>query len=260
MSLIDAAQNNNIRLVRRLLDSGVYPNIQDNSGDTAILLASHEGYTDIVELLLNNGANPNSRDTDGNTALMFASLNGYIEIVELLLNSGANIHNQDNFGGTALIGASINGHIEIMELLLNSGADINSKDQYDMTALLWATTNRKTDAVKLLKRHINATRMQSRFRGKLTRSKAMTQGAKQMSSLMKTAYDDDSIISTNMRFNENIYGDISKYLNKMPYNPEVERRRRREEEREVEENEYLDWLQSFSQMGGYRIKRSYRYY
>jgi len=252
MSLIDAAQNNNIRLVRRLLDSGVYPNIQDNSGDTAILLASHEGYTDIVELLLNNGANPNSRDTDGNTALMFASLNGYIEIVELLLNSGANIHNQDNFGGTALIGASINGHIEIMELLLNSGADINSKDQYDMTALLWATTNRKTDAVKLLKRHINATRMQSRFRGRRTRRKAGTQRAKQRSSLMKTAYDDDSIIGQNMRFNENIYGDISKYLSQMPYNPEVTRRMRAEE-REEEENERMaQYLDDIGQFGGYR--------
>jgi len=229
IELIDAAQNNNIDLVRQLLDNGIDINVRDDTGNTALARASQEeGHDDIVELLLEKDANPNIQDHDGNTALMWASYNVNIEIIELLLNSGANTNIPDHDGVTVLMWATDEGYTEIVELFLRAGADPTIQDKYGYTSLDMAYNNGLTDIVELFKRHINATKIQSRARGKLTRSKARIQKAKQRSSFMKGAYDDESIIRQNMRFDENIYGDISKYISQMPYNPGVSIRMREE--------------------------------
>jgi len=266
--IIDAVENNDIDLVRELLDNGADPNTQNSSSETALMRAIKSEHIDIVRLLLENYADPNIRDHYGYTALMRASTirpsfstSGYTEITKLLLNHGADPNIRDGISGfTALMNAVEWGHLEVgtevVELLLNRGANPFIRNFFGQTALSLAERSGYTEIVELLRRHMRSTRIQSIIRGRQTRRKIRTQKAKQRSSFMKGPYDDDSIISTNMRFDENIYEDILKNLNQMPYNPEVERRRREEEERDMD---HLDWLQSFSQMGGYR-RRSYRYY
>ena len=98
--LIDASQNrieNYKEAVQILLAEGIDPNIQDNNGNTALILASYHGYIEIVRLLLTANANPNIQNNIGNTALILASMQGHTEIVRLLLDSnGANIANLQN--------------------------------------------------------------------------------------------------------------------------------------------------------------------
>ncbi len=72
MNLIDAVENNDIRLVQKLLDSGVDINIISNDGDTALNYASVNGNLEIVRLLLKNRADPNIQNDFGWTALMIA--------------------------------------------------------------------------------------------------------------------------------------------------------------------------------------------
>ena len=144
MSLVNAVQNGNIILVKKLLDEGTDPNIQTTNGYTALILVSLKGHTDIRKLLLNHGANP------------------------------------------------------------------NIQNKYGETALYWARGDE--DFVELLTHHMNSIKIQSRFRGNVTRHIAKTQKAYQQiyTALLPVDFDVASMI-----------GD---YLSRMPYDPAVVRR------------------------------------
>jgi len=83
--LIDAAENGDNCIVRGLLDSGVSPDIQDEYGDTALIIASGSGHDDIVDLLLKRGATIDLPNGYGETALMKAVQAGQRVIVNLLI-------------------------------------------------------------------------------------------------------------------------------------------------------------------------------
>ena len=167
MNIIDAAENGDIRRVRKLLDSGADPNFRDNRfGVTALIMAW--GYTDIVRLLLENGADPNRRDNLGTTALMMAALEGETETVRLLLENGADANLIDKDGDTAFGLALSDGH---------------------------------TDILRLLEPHIMSTKIQSRVRGKQTRNEIKTQKALQQlkASLLPVEYDLSEMIAKRLR-------------------------------------------------------------
>lgn len=109
--LIKEDYRGDIDKVRRLLESGVDPNIQDPSydeeGGTPLLHASYNGLYEVSKLLLESGANPNIPDYYyGQTPLMWASLAGHEEIVRLLLEKGADPNIKDEDGDNALIFAT----------------------------------------------------------------------------------------------------------------------------------------------------------
>jgi ankyrin repeat protein len=60
---------------------------------------------------MNRDADSNKENNGGNTALMLASMQGYKEIVELLINRTLyNINKRNKYGNTALILAGKNNH------------------------------------------------------------------------------------------------------------------------------------------------------
>ena len=115
-----------------LLKNGADPNIQNKSGETALMVVVSQGKLPIVDLLLKNGANPDIQNKDGNTALMMAVSQGKLPIVDLLLKNGANPDIQNKDGNTALMYVRGFGQTEnqIIELLLEHGANpgIQNKD------------------------------------------------------------------------------------------------------------------------------------
>jgi len=90
---------------------------------------------------------------DKNINLILASSNGYKDIVKILLKNGADINTKDGAGWTPLIWAIGNQDEKMTSLLLNAKADVNIKDKSNNTPLEIALWSGETDIVKLLKKY-----------------------------------------------------------------------------------------------------------
>ena len=65
ISLIQAAKNGNIELVKGALDNGANVNAKDADGWTALHQSALYGRKEVVELLITKGANINAKEKDG---------------------------------------------------------------------------------------------------------------------------------------------------------------------------------------------------
>ncbi len=151
--LINASKKGDLSAVEMLLLKGVDLNVKGSDSDwgkTALIEASHRGYTEIVQALISAGAVVNATDFYGDTAIMLATDKGYPSIIKLLLNAGADVNMQNIHGSTALIIAASNCNIEITKILLDAGANVSIKDNQGRTALMGAKACVRTDLVELL--------------------------------------------------------------------------------------------------------------
>lgn len=120
---LTAVENDQIPLVKELLNRGVNINYQDQSGNTALLYAINNNNQEMVKILLTHGANPNLEDQRGVTPLILATSENATSIVQELLNHGANPNQQDKWEETPLYFAARNGNLDMLETLLNHGAN-----------------------------------------------------------------------------------------------------------------------------------------
>ncbi|KAJ5712190.1 hypothetical protein N7493_008658 [Penicillium malachiteum] len=118
---------------------------------TALHLASFNGHEREVEFLLSLGENDiNSRDDRGTYPVILASLNGYVNVVQLLVEKGAEINAQGGFYGNALQAASSEGHDKVVQLLVEKGAEINAQGGRYGNALQAASYRGHDKVVQLL--------------------------------------------------------------------------------------------------------------
>ena len=94
-------------------------NAQDGTGQSALLLASHNGNMDSVEFILNHGADVYLSPRDGNTPLIQASADGHISVVKKLIERGARLDASQKDGQTPFTAAAKNGHTDVAEYLLS---------------------------------------------------------------------------------------------------------------------------------------------
>jgi len=124
-------------------------NIQDNLGDTALMLASASGHSEIVELLITAGARQDIQNNFGDTALMKAFATPkwplprrHTVVVRSLIFAGAKLDIENVSGMTALIVASGKGDAAVIQALISAGASVNFSTQTGpnagLTALHWA--------------------------------------------------------------------------------------------------------------------------
>jgi ankyrin repeat protein len=95
--------------------------LQWGSKKTRLHYACRGGHIEKVRLLLQAGAIPNMEDEEGDTPLIVASIWGHVEIVELLLQAIANLHHTNHDNQSALHVAIDQGHILIVKTLLSFG-------------------------------------------------------------------------------------------------------------------------------------------
>lgn len=105
-----AADNNDTKMCRLLLEAGADPNSPDHDGKTPLHYAAHNSAQNMLEMLIDAGAYANAQDMDGNTPLHVVApkgrISGYSTDPELgtgyaLMQRGANPNIANNEGKTA---------------------------------------------------------------------------------------------------------------------------------------------------------------
>ncbi len=78
-------------IMRLFIKAGADVNFreEDGYGTTPLMLAASNGILENVKLLLEAGADVNVKNNDGETALMIATRNGYKNVIEYLKANGA---------------------------------------------------------------------------------------------------------------------------------------------------------------------------
>lgn len=131
-----------IDFVKRLLEAGASPDIQDGStGYTPLHIAAITRQDKVLKLLLEHEDSKNildKGDMSGDTPLIFAAGNPLTVNAELLLEAGARVNVANNDGRTALHRAAIMGNPKLVKLLVEHGADPFVKDSHGRTPCYYA--------------------------------------------------------------------------------------------------------------------------
>jgi len=157
-----AASKGHLDCAQLILSFGVKSiiNEKDSKGCTALLMASCNGYSDIVELLLNYDADPSIPVIDGRTPLHYAAHNNNPDIVKLILDArkkpAAELWDDDPLfmvnksKCSALHESTIMGDLESTQLLVEAGADINLTSKDGSTPLTSAIMRGHIEIIKYL--------------------------------------------------------------------------------------------------------------
>ncbi|MFC1523994.1 ankyrin repeat domain-containing protein [Thermodesulfobacteriota bacterium] len=147
-----AIETGRLEIVKFLITVARDLNSIGRNGKTPLISAIEQQNLAVVRILLDQGADPNGRQQDDYyaTPLMWAARKRSVEIVSLLLARGSTVGSVDNRGHTAFRYAAEQASEKIIRLLLENGADINGKDNFGVTHLMWVKSNDLRNAVGLL--------------------------------------------------------------------------------------------------------------
>lgn len=97
LELLEAAQRNDGKEVKRLIALGADPNARDVlNGGACLHPFSRHGDVEMVRFLLDHGAEPNAHtDNTGTSPLGCAALNGHTATVELLIARGGRLSRRE---------------------------------------------------------------------------------------------------------------------------------------------------------------------
>ncbi|MEE6483923.1 hypothetical protein FKM82_013690 [Ascaphus truei] len=140
-SLVIEAAQGNVARVKEMLQK--YPDKVDirNQGRTALQVASHLGYTEVVKVLLQANANIDLKDDEGDSALHYAAYGNQAAVVGVLIARGVNAELLNNAKCTALYIAVNKGFTEVVtEALSSPNCAINIQDLIGDTPLHYAIT------------------------------------------------------------------------------------------------------------------------
>jgi len=144
-----SVQIDNAGMVQSLLARGLDPNmIEEERGDTGLILALREDSMRVFQVLLNDpGSNLEARSRNGDTALMVAAFRGNLPAVEALLAKDVEVNRP---GWTALHYAAASGNNKIVQLLLDKSAYIDAESPNKTTPIMMAARGGHIYTVKLL--------------------------------------------------------------------------------------------------------------
>lgn len=177
-----AAQEGKDELIQTMISHGVYVDLRDHKGQTALFIAVRNNHPKVVALLLEAGAQVNAQDNMGRSTLFIVLPevekkpcgeqieylitarkadylswipvyvppdNRYTHVTQLLLDYGALPGLKDNDGRTALHWAAVFGRIKVARLLLANQAPLNALDTLGGTPLSEAAAQGYEEMVEL---------------------------------------------------------------------------------------------------------------
>ena len=151
--LREAAESNNVDLVKSLLDGGVDAKATNDYGKSALMLAAGVGNDKAVELLLPK-SDVKATDNDGWSALMLAAGFGNDKVVELLLPKSDAKATDKWTGYSALMIAARKGNSSSVELLLPF-SDVEATNNRGKTAADLAKVVGHNQIVRLIQQYSN---------------------------------------------------------------------------------------------------------
>jgi ankyrin repeat protein len=158
--LAAAAREGDVDTMRRILATGVSPNITDPEGNhwTPLLHAIHKRQPEAVDLLLRSGANPELAVGDLSPLLMAVGI-GNAAIVRRLLVAGADPRKNDVILLTAVSGGALSDldnpllgecHPDVVRALLEAAPDLTIRhDTRAEVAFMFARLNRCRESMNL---------------------------------------------------------------------------------------------------------------
>lgn len=156
--LIAAAYGNHVEAARVLIQqAGADVNAKDSTQQSAYLIATSEGYADLLRLTLAHGADVKSLDSFNGTGLIRAAHHGHTDVIRELLRTSIDVNHVNRLGWTALLEAIILGdgsarYIDTVTQLLQAGADVNLADGSGVTPLQHARQRNQEAIVTILSR------------------------------------------------------------------------------------------------------------
>jgi ankyrin repeat protein len=134
--LVAAAWDDDVRKARLLIAAGADVNAKDKTEQSAYLIATSEGYLDLLELTLDHGADVDSLDRFDGTGLIRAAERGHHDIVGRLLRTDIDVDHVNNLGWVALHEAIVLGngsrkYVDTVRALVAGGADLTVAPKRD---------------------------------------------------------------------------------------------------------------------------------
>lgn len=146
----------NLDIVKALLTPNTDVNMRGFAGGTLLMAAADKNLS-LVKYLISRGANAALKDDEGDTALMEAvkSFNEQkLAITQYLIDHGADVDAVNQKGETALILAVKNFNADVVKALVEKGraASLSLKDREGKSAWTYAVEGDKPDMVSILEK------------------------------------------------------------------------------------------------------------
>ena len=87
---------------------------------------AREGMTGELAGFVDHGLPSDVQDDDGNTPLMLAAYHGHSETVQMLIERGADVDLRNNRNQAPVAGALFKGEDDVVRLLITAGADLDA--------------------------------------------------------------------------------------------------------------------------------------
>lgn len=152
-TMVSAAEENALPVVRRLLEEGQNPDV--TLGYTALHIALNNGYDEIASTLIEHGADLNSKDYLGRTPLFIAMMRDNWSMASKMVEAGADVTERTDIGTTYLMLAIGKGNDDFATRLLERGVDVNAvrTENTQTTALGLAAAEGNLNMVRELLSH-----------------------------------------------------------------------------------------------------------
>ena len=133
--LHQAVINNDTQSIKRILFQKALIDERDETGSTALMVATRANNVHAAHMLIEAGADVNAKDNIQDSPYLYAGAQGYLKILRMTLMHGADLKSNNRYGGTALIPAAERGHVETVRTF---GVDVNHVNNFGWAALLEA--------------------------------------------------------------------------------------------------------------------------
>lgn len=149
-ALMLASMNGYSNIVRTLLANRATPGRATANGSTALICAADRGHAEVISMLLDARAHVDQAMCNGHTALRYAVNSKHADAARTLIDAGARVGQPDANGETLLHLAASRDSVAILQALLRAGGQINYASRTGQTPLMAALSYRSGNATKAL--------------------------------------------------------------------------------------------------------------